>query len=199
MVQTIPPGEIVATADQRIVLHSVPWSHYEVLLAIRGDAPVPRMTYLEGVLELMTPSFDHELIKSTLGRLVEAYADHVGLELSPIGSWTIRNAPRERGAEADECYILGEPFGRTAPDFAIEVVWTSGGIAKLDVWRGLGVAEVWIWKDGGLEVHALRGDDYERVPESRFVPGIDLALIARLATLSRPAALRELRASLRAT
>lgn len=196
MTPVFPPGEIVATADQRVVLRAVPWSHYEVMLALRGESAVPRLTYLEGALEITRPSFDRELIRSTLGSLVEAYGDHLGIELSPVGSWTIKNAPRERGAEADECYVVGEPHGRRAPDFAIEVVWTSGGLDKLDVWRGLGVSEVWIWKEGRLEVHALRGDRYELAPESLFVPGLDLALVARLATLARPAALRELRAKL---
>ena len=57
------------TADQRIILHGVPWSHDEVLLALRGDAPVPRLTYLRGQLELMRPSQDHERIKTPIARL----------------------------------------------------------------------------------------------------------------------------------
>jgi hypothetical protein len=31
------------------------------------------------------------------------------------------------------------------------VIWTSGGIDKLEVYRRLRVREVWIWKSGRIE------------------------------------------------
>jgi Uma2 family endonuclease len=197
MVETLSPGEIVATADQRVILYDAPWSLYEELLAQRGQKSVPRLVFWDGALEIMTPSFNHDLIAHNIGCLVEAYADHEGIEITGIGSWTQKKKRVKRGAEPDQCYIVGEPFGHPRPDFAIEVVWTSGGLSKLDVWRKLGVPEVWIWQDGELTVHALRGEKFELVADSRFVPGIDLELVARLATLSRPAALRALRATFR--
>lgn len=58
--RTVSPGEHVPTADQRVVTYGVPWAHYEAQLALRGDASIPRMAYLDGALELMTPSKDHE-------------------------------------------------------------------------------------------------------------------------------------------
>jgi hypothetical protein len=88
-VTRVPAGESVPTADQRLVTYNLPWSHYETQLALRGDAPVPRVAYLQGVMELMTPSKDHERIKSYVGRLVEAYALERGLDLSPYGGWTL--------------------------------------------------------------------------------------------------------------
>lgn len=123
----VPAGEYVPTADQRLVTYNVPWSRYEAQLALRGDAPVPRMAYLQGAMELTTPSKEHERIKSYLGRLVEAYALERGLDLSPYGGWTLKDDPKEAGAEPDECYIIGPDQSRDRPDLAIEVVWTSGG------------------------------------------------------------------------
>jgi hypothetical protein len=77
-------------------------------------------------------------------------------------------------------------------------VWTSGGLEKLDVYRGLGVREVWVWEEGKLAAHVLRGDRYVRAARSRLLPGIDLALLARLAARpDQPVAVRELRAALR--
>lgn len=66
----VPAGEHVPTADQRLVTDGVPWSHYEAQLALRGDASVPRMAYLEGALELTSPSKEHERVKSCIGLLV---------------------------------------------------------------------------------------------------------------------------------
>ena len=172
---SIPPSEIPSRSDQRVILHGVTWSQYETLLEIRGDQAGVRMTYLEGELELMSPSRDHEWTKKLLGRLLEAYAEERELELEGYGSMTMRSAPKERGVEPDECYALGDP--KEHPDIAIEVIWTSGGLDKLEVYRGLGVQEVWLWKDGRLGVHALRGEQYETIARSELIPDLDLELL----------------------
>ena len=62
---TIDPALVDRSVDQRVVLRGVSWSEYETLLAIRGDEAGVRMAYLEGTLELMTPSRDHETLKKT--------------------------------------------------------------------------------------------------------------------------------------
>jgi hypothetical protein len=53
---TVEPALVNLTVDQRVMLRGVSWDEYETLLAIRGEDSVPRMTDLEGTLELMTPS-----------------------------------------------------------------------------------------------------------------------------------------------
>ncbi len=196
--QPLSPGEVVGTADQRLIMHNVPWSHYEVLLGLRGDAPVPRMAYLEGSLELISPSRDHERMKTMMARLLEAYAIHGGLPLNGYGSWTLKNSLVERGIEPDECYAMGHPDHTERPDLAIEIIWTSGGLNKLEVYRKLGVPEVWIWRDEVLQVFALRQDQYEGVPRSILLPELDLALLASFLTRrDQTAAVREFLSRLR--
>jgi Uma2 family endonuclease len=146
----------------------------------------------------MSPSIDHETIKTTIGRLVEAYSEELGLDLNGIGSWTIKKREAGSAAEADECYVIGPAKGRDKPDLAIEVVWTSGGIDKLEVYRGLGVREVWIWEEGRIGVFLLVEGRYEARAKSELLPGLDLPLVARLATSeSQSAAVRELRGAVR--
>jgi Uma2 family endonuclease len=188
-----PAGEHVPTADQRLVVYSVPWSHYEAQLALRGDAPVPRIAYLDGVLEQMSPSKDHERIKSYIGRLLEAYAFERGIDLSPYGAWTLRSGPREAGVEPDECYIVGDQR-KDVPELAIEVVWTSGGIDKLEIYRRLGVGEVWFWTSGQIEVNVLQGERYVRSERSGLFPGLDVALLCSF--LDRPTVSQAVRAFL---
>jgi Uma2 family endonuclease len=191
------------SADQRVILHHVPWWQYEALLAQRADASVPRLTYLEGALEIMSPTFDHEAIEKLLARLVEAWADATGTLLTGVGSWTVRDPAVERGAEPDECYIVG-PFSLrgprpSRPDIAIEVVWTHGGLDKLEVWRKLGVPEVWVWEDGEIAVHVREGEAWVRESRSRLLPGIDLAHVGELlGEESQAVALRKLRERLAA-
>ena len=176
---TTPAATVDAppTMDQRITFPSVTWAEFEVMLAIRGDNAGIRMTYLNGALELMSPSLDHEGIETVIARLLEIYALEMGIPLNGFGSWTLKNPLRARALEPDECYAVST--GRPArPDLAIEVIWTSGGIDKLEVYRGLGVGEVWIWREGAIEVHVLVADNYRRGEQSALFPGLDLAELA---------------------
>jgi Uma2 family endonuclease len=185
-------------ADSIVVLHGATWADFQRVLEIRGERPVPRITYLEGDLELMSPSLPHESIKSMIGCLVEAWCLEKGVDITPYGSWTLENKESERGVEPDECYVLGDVPAPERCDLAIEVIWTSGGIDKLEVYRKLGVREVWIWKRGRIEVFALRGERYEAIERSELLPGIDLAELVRFVEQQpMTRAVREYRARLR--
>jgi Uma2 family endonuclease len=190
--QPIPPGEYVPTADQRVVLSPVPWEHYEVQLALRGDKSGPRISFLDGAIEIMSPSKDHERIKSYIGMLVEAFALERGLDLSPYGSWTLKEAPKRAGVEPDECYLVGADQRRDTPDLVIEVLWTSGGIDKLEAYRRLNVPEVWLWRKGAIEVHVLRAETYARTDRSEVLQGLDLTLLCSF--LDHPTAIQAVRA-----
>ena len=157
------------------------------------------MFYLDGDIELMSPSESHEGIKKTIARLVEAYADERGLEFNGFGSWTLKNAPKERGAEPDECYVLGAT-SKAKPDLAIEVMWTRGGLDKLSIYAGLGVRELWMWqRPGKISIYALRGEAYEEVARSELLPEIDLHALAEFVSMpSQSQAVRAYRSSLRA-
>jgi Uma2 family endonuclease len=174
-----PHSQAQLPADDIIVLANVTWADYQRLLEIRGERPVPRLTYLEGVLELMTPSRPHESIKSMIGRLVEAWCFERGVDITPYGSWTLESKEADRGAEPDECYVLGSVPDPERCDLAIEVIWSTGGVDKLEVYRKLGVKEVWIWKAGRIEVFWLRDGHYVRVERSELLAGIDLDLLVR--------------------
>lgn len=186
--------------DQRVYFHDVSWEDYERLVEMRGNDPGVRMTYLEGVLEIMTPSRPHERSKKRLARLIEAWSEELAVDLEGVGQWTLRRELEERGLEPDECYFVGadEPEA-DVPDLAIEVVWTSGGIDKLAVYAGLGVREVWFWMDGRLSFHALRDHGYEEISSSELLPELDPRLIGRLvnADTTQAQAVRDLRAVLR--
>lgn len=188
-----PPSELGSKElDQKMVMYNVSWSAYEAQLTLRGEAPVPRVAYLDGVMELMSPSRDHERLKSYIGRLVETYALEADVDLSPYGAWTLRREPRTAGLEPDECYIIGADQSADRPDLAIEVAWTGGGIDKLEIYRRLEVPEVWIWKDGRLSVHVLRGTGYEEVDHSEQLPGLHLETL--LSFLDYPTTMQAVRA-----
>lgn len=190
------------TMDHFVYLH-VDWKGYQQLLAMRGESSVPRITYLEGLAELMSPSRYHEIDKKRFARLLEAWSDIANVPLEGYGSWTLKAKAKRRGAEADECYTVRRvaKSDRDRPDIAIEVVWTSGGIDKLEVYRKLGVREVWFYERGELRFFALRreadDDVYREMARSELLPELPIELL--LTCMKEPdqtSAVRALRAAL---
>ncbi len=182
-----------------MLLNQVPWSTYVTIRDLLDQASSGvRLTYLEGTLEIMSPSRDHESLKTLLARLVEAWADEVGVDLEGLGSTTFRKEARARGLEPDECYCVGEM--RDLPDLAIEVVVSSALLDKLDVYAGLGIGEVWVLKDGALQVYRLISGEYLAQSTSDCLPGLDLAHLASFVRVGnkQSAAVRDYRAALRA-
>lgn len=200
MAMQIPPGEIVETADHRVYMHGISWDHYELLLEMRGERSQPRMSYLDGELELMTTSEDHERITNCIARLVEAYLERLGVECGAYGGYTQKRELERAGREPDQCYRIGldQTRGRT-PDLAIEVNWTRGGIDKLEIYRRLAVREVWFWEAREISIYTLAKGTYVVADASTVVPGIDLVVL--VAFLDEPImskAVRDYRAALRA-
>lgn len=182
--------------DHFVHLRDVSYRAYEAVLEMRGERSVPRIAYSQGVLELMTPSRFHEKDKKRFARLLEAWAEEAGVQLEGVGSWTLKNSREERGAEPDECYTVGRvaESDDDRPDIAIEVIWTSGGLDKLEIYRKLAVPEVWFYERGSLKFFALQGESYEECSRSPLLPGADPdLLLSCMAEPSQAAAVRALR------
>ena len=175
---TPPPTPAYRPDERRFVLVDVPWWLYVALRDARGDDST-KMTYLEGTLELMSPSRLHEDVKKIIARLIEAWAMERDVDLRGFGATTFRQEAKRRGLEADECYTLGPLAENGVPDLAIEVVVSSPLVDKLAVYAGLGVAEVWVWTGGQLVVHRLVGGAYEAREASEVLPALDLDVLAR--------------------
>jgi len=119
-----------ALEDHVVLLRTATWADYERLGELRGDSAVPRLTYLEGDLEIMSPSRDHERLEPVIGQLVEAYCLHQGIRFSAFGSWTLKQEAAASAAEPDECYVFGpapRASGRTSPSRSsgARAGWTS--------------------------------------------------------------------------
>jgi Uma2 family endonuclease len=196
-----PAGEVGSPVpvqgEQRFVIHGVSWKDYMVLRETL-DIPGLRMTYLEGVLELMTPLPEHENRKKTIARLLECYALERDVVLYGYGSATFRKAAKERGAEPDESWVVGHAL-QDVPDIALEVVLTSGGLDKLSIYEGLGVREVWFWEEEDFHLHVLGDGGYHSVQRSTLLPDLDFDALARFVRLGdQHAAVRAYREWLRA-
>ncbi|MBX3189615.1 MAG: Uma2 family endonuclease [Labilithrix sp.] len=188
---TCPP------AEQRMLLQNVSWKQY-VLLRDLLDGPGVRLTYVKGVLEVLSPSPEHELWKKNIARLVELFAHVRRIDLYGYGSTTFRKEARERGAEPDECYLVGKKLA-DYPEIVLEVVHTTPLIDKLDVYAAFGVLEVWVFKNGAFSIYGFDAatSTYRARSGSALLEGLDFELVARLAVREdTPQALRELEQAL---
>ncbi|WP_089131719.1 Uma2 family endonuclease [Tolypothrix sp. NIES-4075] len=177
--------------EERFITSHVKWEIYEALLAKLEDNSHYRVTYLDGVLEIVSPSIRHEKVKKNLAMLLEHYMYRKRINCVPMGSTTFRNKAKKAGAEPDECYCIGEE--KNVPDIAIEVNMTSGNIDKLEIYRRLGVKEVWMWKSNSLNLYHLREEKnirfvdtygYERIIKSEFLPELDISLLSQCALIT---------------
>jgi Uma2 family endonuclease len=167
-------------SEERVVICGVSWKRYLALdKALGEDRPGPRFYYLEGELEIMTTSNEHERIKKWIGDLLAVYFEEAGLEIMPRGQATMRKALKQAGAEPDESWCIhGE---KEFPDLALEIALTSGGLSKLEIYRQFNVSEVWFWRRQALEIFVLDVDGaaYKAVSQSQLLPGLDIALLER--------------------
>ncbi len=172
--------------ESRVVHCGMSWEDYLAFdQALGDDRPNPRLYYLDGDLEIMTLSAEHERIKKWLGGLLDLYFDEIGIEIDPRGQATMRKELEKVGAEPDESWCLHEE--KTYPDIVLEIALTSGGIRKLDLYQRFPVPEVWIWRRGKLEIFTLREDgsgyDPAAAGRSRLLPGLDIGLLERCAAI----------------
>jgi Uma2 family endonuclease len=166
--------------EQRFVMYGVPWQIYLSMRDALDERASLKMTYLEGALELMSPSFLHEDAKRVIGRLLDAWAMEYDVDLRGFGGATLRSEPQKRGLEPDECYKLGPLRDGDVPDIAIEVIGSNALLNKMAVYAGLGVPEVWTWRTDSktVVVHRLVGEAYELRERSEILPTLDLTLLS---------------------
>ena len=167
--------------ESPLLFEGLTWREFKAVEQLL-DRPGYRLSFLNGVLEIRRRSGEpQEIIKERIGALVEQYLLMAGFDFTPTGSMTLESETGKVKREADESYKLAP--GRRLPDLAIEIVFSSGGIDKLEAYKRLKIPELWFWEDGLLEVYYLRGEGdglhYEKISSSEEVQGIDLDLLLR--------------------
>jgi Uma2 family endonuclease len=179
--RSITPKDMIVTVQpdkntNTLLLSGISWTQLEILETAFENVGGVRLSYCEGILEIMNLSPEHEDAKRTISLLLESYLREKKIRFYSRGSATLGN--REIGAkkEPDKSYNIGSK--KAIPDLAIEVVVSSGGINKLELYQRLGIPEVWFWEDGVLSVYQLQ-NEYRKVSRSRFLPELDLSVLAK--------------------
>ncbi len=179
--------------EERRVLSRVSWDQYEALLADMGDSSAYRVHFLDGVLEILAPSRNHESSKTRIGDLLLIYFLETEIQYFPMGFTTLKKPENQAGGEPDESYCIGTD--KEFPDLAIEVIVTSGSINRLELYRRLGIREVCFWQKNRLSMYHQREETpekfaatagYESIQKSETLPDLDLESLTRCLQLPNP-------------
>lgn len=197
-------------AENRTSLSNVRWETF-IELAEQRRGSIPRMTFSEGVLELMSPLRQHENIGRLIGRMVETYTEELEIEIHSVASTTFKRKDLQRAFEADESYYIQHADMMRAkehtdltidppPDLVIEVEITSSLIEKVELFATMGVPELWRHDGESLRMYTLVANRYQLIESSLALSGLtsqklNLFLDKRFET-GETAIIREFRQSL---
>jgi Uma2 family endonuclease len=163
--------------EERVVIGGIGWERHLALdEALGHDRPGPRFYYLDGDLEIMSTSDEHERINERIGNCMYIFFEECAVRDFARGQATMRLA-EHTGAEPDKswCFDVEKKY----PDLVLEIALSSGGLPKLEIYRRFAIPEVWIWRRGHLEVHCLRpdGSGYQLASASRLLPSFPIAAL----------------------
>lgn len=172
----VPPGN-------QVLLKDVSWQMYEKILEELGEERGTRIAYSQGILEIMTPLFEHEDDKEIIGDLVKVLLEELNLEFRSAAGTTFKREKMCQGIEADQCfYIQNEAVIRgkkridlaidPPPDLAIEIDITSR--THLQSYEGLGVPELWRFNGENLQIYLLENGKYVESNRSYTFPNLPL-------------------------
>jgi Uma2 family endonuclease len=168
---------VVSPPEQRVLLRNVSWETYERLLAENLDHSSPRFTYHRGVLEIMSPSAEHEWYNQLVSHLVKLLARELRSDILSLGSTTFKREEAEKGFEPDSSYYVThvkQMRGKKRidlaidppPDLLVEVVVTHPSLSKFPICAAFGVPEIWSYDGNRLRIYRLSGSDYTDMPSS---------------------------------
>ncbi|MCT7994845.1 Uma2 family endonuclease [Laspinema olomoucense] len=174
----------------RILLQNISWETYERLLNEMGDKRNIRLHYDRGLLEIMTPLFEHENPKELITALVGVLADALNIEIIRAGSTTLKNPDLARGSEPDSSfYIQNETAIKgkrkldlktdPPPDLVIEVDVTSSSIDREGIYAAMGVPEIWRCDRGEVKFLQLRSGNYVETEHSLAFPVLPVTEVAK--------------------
>ena len=147
--------------DQTLSFAGMSWADYEKFDS--EEYPGYRVSYFNGVITLVSPSQNHEVIAEVINYLIVAYCEQIQLLYYPMRSTRLVNKPLA-GREPDVSFSFGTR--KELPDLAVEVIFSSGSINDLKKYLALGVSEVWFWQDNRLIFYHLTAGKYEEVANS---------------------------------
>ncbi len=148
-------------SDRITTITDTTWSDYIAL-----DLPNKKVSFRNGVITIVSPGRNHEMIADYIRMIILMYCRHKSMSLFTFNQTTLRHEGKE-GKEPDVAYCFG--VDKDKPDLAVEVNLTSGSIDDLTRYQYLKIAEVWLWQSNGIRFFIYQTDGYLESPSSSFL------------------------------
>jgi Uma2 family endonuclease len=184
------------SAQFRVILGDISWRTYEDLLADLRDRSAPRLTFDRGVLEIISPTREHEQYNTAIALLVSTVAEELEIDILNLGSTTYKRDDLMRGFEPDSSFYiqnLHSVLGKSTldltvdppPDLVVEVDITSDSLNKLPIFASVAVPEVWRYDGIGLHILVLAGGAYRESEGSVGLPPLSARVVSEFIAESR--------------
>ncbi|MGH7137860.1 MAG: Uma2 family endonuclease [Pirellulales bacterium] len=182
-----PDAETLALPSR---MRGVTWEQYDALLQALPDHRL-RHTYDRGFLEIMSPLYKHDKLKTIIGSFIEQMALSLGIDFEPSGSATYRRRTADRGLEPDETYHIAnasamqgklehDPRHDPPPDLAVQVDLRRPSSRRMRIYAALHVPEVWKYDGQAMRFFALGSNGkYNEIAHSLSFPFLAPADIDR--------------------
>jgi Uma2 family endonuclease len=175
--------QIVLQPGQQLLLQNISWDELEVILEELGESRSSRLSYSNGVLEIMVPLPEHERDKEIIGEIVKILLDKLAIDFEPLGSTTFEKPQMTQAVQPDACFYIQNyrsVIGKQRldlsidppPDLAIEIDITSR--TQFDNYQILGVPELWRYTQQGLQISLLENDRYIESNTSLNFPNVPI-------------------------
>ena len=91
---------------QQLLLEDISWQKFENILAELGERRAARLSYSNGLLEIMVPLPEHEKAKEIIGDMVKILLSERGINYESLGSTTFKNQQMSQAVEPDTCFYI---------------------------------------------------------------------------------------------
>ena len=175
--------KIIVKPGQQLLLQDISWQEFEEILEELGEQRSSRISYSNGVLEIMVPLPEHEKDKEIIGDIVKILLEELEIDFEPLGSTTFKNKQMTQAVEPDTCFyiqnyqaVIGKDrldlSSDPPPDLAIEIDITNR--TKLGNYLLLRVPELWRYTRKGFQINLIEGDRYIESQTSPNFPNIPI-------------------------
>lgn len=165
----------------RLTFYEISWEEYEQLLANLNDSSNFRVSYIDGRLEIMSPSAKHEKYKILIHDLVLILSDELDQEILSYGSTTLKLESLRKGAEGDDCFYIqcASKIGEKdsidlrvdpPPDLVVEIDLTHESASKFPIYAAIGVPEIWRYDGNQWQIWHLSNQAYSLASNSLSFP-----------------------------
>jgi len=161
---TLQLRQVVVPPGNCILIKEVSWADFEAILEELGQYRITRIAYCQGILELATPSSEHEHWREVISSAIADIAETLNQNYASYGATTFCNQAERVAIEPDKCFYFQNEVqvrGRLTfdlaqdppPDLILEIGTTHKSLERFPIYAGLDVPEIWCYDQRQLRLY----------------------------------------------